>query len=430
MQTREPNLSAAPDGAGASIALEASAASSVEAPGSAALARADWLPVIWYALVAAAIQMLWLSFAAVTTDSAHHYGVSVTAIGWLSEIFPLLYVVLAIPAGALLDRRFRSSLGSAAALMAVGAFIRVGGSFAWALTGQVAIAVAQPVILSAVGKLAGEYLPERDRANGIAVGSAGNFVGMLVALGLGPVLAGGHGHHLERLLLVEAALALIAALGLAVALRRPGRPSDEHAAIAGSAARALWSIPEMRTLCGLVFLGFGIFVALATWLQTLLHPDGVSDTTAGIILVGMVVAGVVGCAALAPGVSKRRTERRYMLIATVVTAVGCVVCGASGSLAVRAVALVVIGLLLLPALPVVMTAAERMAGALAGTAGAIVWLAGNLGGLVVALIVQALVHHPFPAFAALALVALLGLPLVLRLPGPGPGAGSPGDLAG
>ena len=38
----------------------------------------------------------------------------------------------------------------------------------------------------------------------------------------------------------------------------------------------------MRTLCTLVFLGFGIFVALATWLQTLLHPDGVSDATAGI----------------------------------------------------------------------------------------------------------------------------------------------------
>jgi hypothetical protein len=35
------------------------------------------------------------------------------------------------------------------------------------------------------------------------------------------------------------------------------------------------------------------------------------------------------------------------------------------------------------------------------------------------LIVQALVHHPFPAFAALAVVALLGLPLVLRLPGAG-----------
>lgn len=377
-------------------------------------ARADWTPVVWYALVAAAIQMLWLTFAAITTDSAHHYGVSVTAIGWLSEIFPLLYVVLAIPAGALLDNHFRSALGSAAALMAVGAFIRAGGdSFAWALCGQVAIAVAQPVILSAVGKLAGEYLPEPDRANGIAVGSAGNFVGMLVALGLGPALAA-HG-HLEHLLVVEAVLALIAVAGLARALRRPGQPSDEHAAVAGSAARALWRIPEIRTLCSLVFLGFGIFVALATWLQTLLHPDGVSDTTAGILLVGMVLAGVVGCAALAPGVSRRRGERPYMLIATAVTAVGCVICGASGSLAVRAVTLVVIGLVLLPALPIVMTAAERIAGPLAGTAGAIVWLAGNLGGLVVALIVQALVHHPFPAFAALAVVAVLGFPLVPRL---------------
>jgi predicted MFS family arabinose efflux permease len=398
--------------------LESGVASHAGASPPATLARADWTPVIWYALVAAAIQMLWLTFAAITTTSARHYGVSVTAVGWLSEIFPLLYVVLAIPAGALLDSRFRPALACAGALMAVGGFIRAGGdSFAWALTGQVAIAVAQPVILSAVGKLAGEYLPEPDRANGIAVGSAGNFVGMLVALGLGPALAS-HG-HLERLLVIEAVLALIPAVGLAVSLRRPGQPSDEHAAIAGSAARALWSIPEMRTLCGLVFLGFGIFVALATWLQTLLHPDGVSDTTAGILLVGMVVAGVVGCAAVAPGVSQRRSERRYMLIATVIATAGCVICGASDSLAVRAVALVAIGLTLLPALPIVMTASERIAGRLAGTAGAIVWLAGNLGGLVVALIVQALVHHPFPAFAALAVVALLGLPLVLRLPGAG-----------
>jgi predicted MFS family arabinose efflux permease len=381
--------------------------------------RGSWSPVIWYALVAAAIQMLWLTFAAITTNTAHRYGVSVTAVGWLAEIFPLLYVVLAIPAGALLDSRFRPTLGAAGALMAAGAFVRAGGdSFAWALTGQVAIAVAQPVILSAVGKLAGEYLPARDRANGIAVGSAGNFVGMLIALGIGPPLAA-HG-HLERLLLVEALLALIPGVGLAVVLRRPGQPSDEHAAIAGSAARALWSIPEMRTLCSLVFLGFGIFVALATWLQTLLHPDGVSDTTAGILLVGMVVAGVVGCAAIAPGVSQRRSERRYMLLASGVAVVCCLVCGASSLLAVRAVALVVMGLVLLPALPIVITAAERIAGPLAGTAGAIVWLAGNLGGLVVALIVQVLVHHPFPAFAALAVVAVIGFPLVLRLPSPAP----------
>lgn len=381
--------------------------------------RGGWPPVVWYALVAGATQMLWLSFAAITTNAARRYGVSVTAVGWLSEIFPLLYVVLAIPAGALLDRHFRPALAGAAALMALGAFIRVGGTtFAWALAGQSAIAVAQPVILSAVGKLAGEYLAEADRANGIAVGSAGNFVGMLVALALGPAL--GSGGHIERLLVIEAVIAVIPVIGLARALARPGRPTEERAAIAGSTARTLWRIAELRTLCSLVFLGFGIFVALATWLQTLLHPDGVSDTAAGLLLVGMVVAGVVGCAVLAPAVSRRRDERPYMVAAVVITAVSCLVCGASGSLVLRGAALVISGLLLLSALPIVMTAAERLAGPLAGTAGAIVWMAGNLGGLVVALIVQALVHHPFPAFAALAAVALLGLPLALRLPAPRP----------
>ena len=95
---------------------------------------ARWSPLIWYALVAAATQMLWLTFAAITTDTAHHYDVSVTAVGWLSEIFPLLYVVLAIPAGALLDRHFRPALAAAAGQMAAGGSIRLGGDeFAWAM---------------------------------------------------------------------------------------------------------------------------------------------------------------------------------------------------------------------------------------------------------------------------------------------------------
>ena len=383
--------------------------------------RSSWSPLLWYALVAAATQMLWLSFAPITTDTADHYGVSVAAVGWLAEIFPLLYVVLAIPAGALLDRHFRPALGAAAGVMAAGAFIRLGGDrFAWVMAGQVVIAVAQPVILAAIGRLAGEYLAKGDRANGIAVGSAGNFVGMLVALGLGPAL-GAHG-HLQRLMAVEAVLALAPAVGLAFALRRPGHATEERAAIAGGAARALWSVPEMRTLCSLVFLGFGIFVALATWLQTLLHPDGVSDTTAGVLLVAMVVAGVVGCAVLAPVVSKRQLERPYMFTAVAVTVAGCLVCGASMSLAVRAVILVAIGLLLLSALPIVLTATERLAGPLAGTAAAIVWMAGNLGGLVVAVLVQVLVHHTFGAFAAMATVAALGFPLASRLPHSRPAA--------
>jgi len=85
---------------------------------------------------------------------------------------------------------------------------------------------------------------------------------------------------------------------------------------------------------------------------------------------------------------------------------------------VQALAIVAMGVVLLPALPIILTAAEQLAGAAAGTAGAIVWMAGNLGGLVVALLVQILVHHPLAAFGAMAAVSLLGLPLAARLTAP------------
>src|ERR1017187_8463426 len=164
-----------------------------DSAGCPRVTRGGWRVISAYSLVCAATQVLWLSYAAITTETARFYGVSVSAVGWLAEIFPLLSVVLAIPAGILLDRWFRPVLTGGGLLVALGGLLRLGGdTFAWAMAGQVTVAVAQPVVLSAVSKLAGEYLPVHERAAGIAVGSAGSFVGMLLALILGPTV-GGHG---------------------------------------------------------------------------------------------------------------------------------------------------------------------------------------------------------------------------------------------
>jgi predicted MFS family arabinose efflux permease len=375
-----------------------------------------WRVVYAYAAVCASTQVLWLTYAPITTETAKHYGVSKAAVGWLAEIFPLLYVVLALPAGVLLDRWFRPALAAGGALTALGGLVRLGGpTYAWAFAGQTLVAVAQPVVLSAVSKLAGQYLPVAERANGIAVGAGAGFVGMLLALLLGPTVGGGG--HIERLLVVQAAIAAVSGLALVLALRARGHAGGEHAAIEGSAARALWRIPAIRLLGGLVFIGFGIFVALATWLQSLLEPQGVSEAAAGGLLVGMVLAGTIGCAVIPRAVERRHAERRFMLAVVVTAVLGCAALAALRWLPAQALVLVVMGAALLPALPVVLTAVERMAGAAAGSAGAIIWLAGNLGGLVVALLVQALLDQPTAAFLSLAVVALLGLPLAARLGG-------------
>jgi len=373
-----------------------------------------WRPVAAYAMLAGATQLLWLTFAPLTTASAHRYHVSETAIGLLAEIFPLLYVVLALPAGRLLDRAFHRWLAVGAVLTALGGLARlVAPDFAWALLGQLLVAVAQPLVLNAVTKVASEHLPQRLRPHGIAVGSAGIFLGMLLALTLGTLFGGA---HLQALLELQAAVAVLAAGALLFELRHHGAADAEPDVALGIVAlREVWADRNVRVLSGLLFLGFGAFVALTTWLQALLHNYRISSTTAGGLLVAMVLAGALGAAVLPPLVVSRNGERSMVAAAVVVTVAGSVLLAFEHVVAIDAVVLVAIGLLLLTLLPVILELSERRAGASAGTVTALLWLAGNAGGLLIALLVAVLVHHPTPAFLALALVGLCAAPLVFAL---------------
>lgn len=374
-----------------------------------------WRPVAAYAMLAAATQLLWLTFAPLTTASAHHYHVSETAIGWLAEIFPLFYVVLALPAGRLLDRAFHRWLAVGAGLTALGGLARlVAPDFAWALLGQLLVAVGQPLVLNAVTKVAGEHLPARLRPHGIAVGSAGIFLGMLLALTLGTLFGGA---HLAALLDLEAAFAVVAAGALLFEMRHSGAGEGDEpdVALGVVALREVWADRNVRVLCGLLFIGFGAFVALTTWLQALLHNYRISSSTAGGLLVGMVLAGAIGAAVVPPFIVSRNAERSMVAGAVIVTVAGASLLAFEHVVAIDAVVLVAIGFLLLTLLPVILELSERRAGASAGTVTALLWLAGNAGGLVIAVLVAVLVHHPTPAFLALALVSLCAAPLVLVL---------------
>lgn len=374
-------------------------------------APSRWAPVAGYAAISAANQMLWLTYTPLTTDAAHHYGVSSGAIGWLAEIFPLLYVVLAVPTGRLIDRGMPQWLAVGAVLTAAGALLRLAGdAYGTVLAGQVLVAVAQPLILNAVTKVSGSYLRAADRPTGIAVSSAGIFAGMLLALVLGATMGG---HRIPLLLAVQAALAVVAAAVVLAALRAPREhaPADLDA----GGFRTVWADRYLRLLTGLVCIGFGAFIALTTWLQKLLDPAGVSDTAAGFLLLAMVVAGVAGSAVLPPRIARAGREFAFVLLSVVGAAAGLVLLAVAPGVGTGLAALLVIGALLLTDLPIILELAERRAGPAGGTASALIWLAGNAAGLVAALVVQALDHHPATAFAVLAAMLAAGVPLLDRL---------------
>jgi predicted MFS family arabinose efflux permease len=369
---------------------------------------ARWGAVAAYGSVAASNQLLWLTYAPVTTDAARHYGVSEESIGWLSQVFPLLYVVLAIPAGVALDRRFRGSLLLGAWLTVLGGAVRLGAdTFAAALAGQLLVAVAQPFVLNAVTKLVATSLPPASRALGISLASAGIFAGTALALPLGPALASAS--DFTPLLVVDLVVAVAAAVWLTLALRGLAGEPGAAVAVVRRELRAVWNDPLVRRVTGVAFLGFGIFVALTTWLQALLEPAGVSDDEAGWLLAAMVLAGVAGSALLPEQVARRGAELRFLRVAAIVAACGCAVLAiAPGA---RWLAVVPLGVMLLASLPVILELTERRAGAAAASATALIWMAGNAGGIVVALAVQAAVDTPAAAFALMAAVGLLVLPL-------------------
>jgi len=371
-----------------------------------------WVVVAGYALVSSANQMLWLTFAPVTTVAAAHYGVSESAIGWLAEIFPLLYVVLALPAGAVLDRWFRPGLLVGAWLTAGGAALRLGGGYGAALAGQLLIAVAQPLVLNALTKVASGYVRPARRPTGIAAGSASVFAGMVLALVMGAALD--QAGDIPRLLQLGATYAVVSAAVLTIVLRHA--PAYAPALGAGGLARVrtVWADPVIRAVTGLALLGFGVFVAVTTWLQALLEPAGVSASTSGLLLLEMVVAGIVGSAVLPPIVVRRDATPGFLRVVVATAAVGCGLLAVLPRIGVAAIALLVIGGALITALPLLLEIVERRAGSSGATAAALLWMSGNLGGILVALLVQGLLSHPSAAFLAMALVLLAGLPLTRR----------------
>lgn len=371
--------------------------------------RSRWGAIAAFAVVGASTQLVWLNFAGVTTVAAERYDVSENAIGWLAQVFPLLYVVLAIPAGLILDKWFRSGLIAGAVLTALGAVLRLGGdSYGWLLAGQIVASIAQPLVLNAVTGITGRYLAEKDRPTGIAAGTASIFAGMVIAFLLSAIFA--DSNELPTMLWLTAIFSVVAALLLIVALRKSGEHKVEHHRPDRGALKIAWGDPLIRRLCVLAIFPFGVFVAMTTFSQALLEPAGVSAGTASTILLINVVAGVIGSAVVPVLVVRHHSEAALLVASLSVTALACVALALWPGVAMGFIAITVIGFLLLPALPIVLELVERRTGEAEGTAAGLIWMAGNLGGLVVAVVVGVLVDHPLAAFLVMAGVALIAVP--------------------
>jgi sugar phosphate permease len=282
--------------------------------------RYRWLVLAVFMLVVAFNQLLWITFAPITSASAAYYGVSSLSIGVLSLSFMVAYLVVSLPASWVIDTfGFRVAVGIGAALTGVFGLMRglVASNYTLVLIAQIGIAAGQPFIMNAVTKVAARWFPQSERATASGLGSLAAYLGILVALVATPFLAQS---GIASMLMIYGVGALIAAVAfLAVAREHPPTPpgpaeAEERALMFDGLKQALRK-KDFLLLMLVFFIGLGVFNAVTTWIEEIVRPRGFTSMQAGYAGGLMIFGGVIGALVLPTLSDKYRKRVPFILIA-------------------------------------------------------------------------------------------------------------------
>jgi len=344
-----------------------------------------WVMLVVFMLVVAANQLLWISFAPITGTAAQFYGVSDLAIGLLSMIFMIVFIIVSIPASWVIDTYgIRVGVGIGAVLTGVFGLLRgvFGADYTGVLIAQIGIAIGQPFVLNAVAKIAGRWFPISERATATGLGSLAIYAGIFVGLVLTPFVV--IRLDIPTLLWIYGGIAvLISFLFLALARERPPTPvGPEERSLVLDGLKRLFHQREFIFLFLLFFIGLGVFNAVTTWIEEIVRPRGFSIDQAGIVGGLMVLGGIVGAIVIPPISDRMRRRVPFIILALLGAIPGLIGVTLASSYPLLLASAFVLGAFLLSSGPLgFQYAAEITYPVPEGTSNGLLLLAGQVSGI-------------------------------------------------
>lgn len=287
--------------------------------------RQRWLVLLAFMIVVAVNQLMWITFAPITSSAAAYYHVSDLSIGLLSLVFMAVYIVVSIPASWMIDSYgIRTAVGIGAALTGLFGLMRglAADSYTLVLIAQIGIAVGQPFILNAITSVSARWFPMEERATAAGLGSLAMYVGIAAALTLTPNLT--LQRQISGMLTLYGIVSLAAAALFFIFVKErpptpPCRADQEARSLVFDGLKESLRMRDFALLLFVFFVGLGVFNAVTTWIEDIVRPRGFSIVEAGNIGGMMIVGGILG-AVIIPLASDYYRRRTPFLLAAVVGA--------------------------------------------------------------------------------------------------------------
>ena len=383
-----------------------------------------WIMLLAFMFVVAINQLLWITFAPITSSAARFYGVSDLSIGLLSMSFMIVYIVISIPASWVIDTYgIRIAVGMGALLTGIFGLLRglLATDYTWVLISQIGIAVGQPFILNAITKLAARWFPIRERATASGLGTLAIYLGILLGLALTPYLAIRSG--IGGMLFVYGIASVIAVIVFfGIAKERPPTPpcrsDQEERSLVFDGLKQILRKRNFVFLMLIFFVGLGIFNGVTTWIEDIIRPRGFSSIQAGITGGLMIVGGIIGAVVFPPLSDHYRKRIPFIFLALAGAILGLVgITFATGYWLLLGSAFV-LGLFLLSAGPIGFQYGAEVANpAPEGTSNGLLLLMGQISGIVFILGMDSFKSPVTGSMTAalIVLIGLLGLSLLLSV---------------
>ena len=195
-----------------------------------------WFLLAVFMFLNIVIQIQWLSHAMVARPATIFFesrGVTFTSfynIDTLAILYMLVYIVVCLPASYIIDRfNLRIGIGIGAVLSAVGALMKgfFAASFPVVFWGQVLLSVGQPFILNAATTLVVRWFPMKERGTAVGLASLAQYLGIILAALVTPMVVGSAGEGMETVQLVYGLITAAACLLSLLSMKNaPALPSS------------------------------------------------------------------------------------------------------------------------------------------------------------------------------------------------------------